>query len=105
MKSDEELKELQKAILQNDLKEVLSTEFGRRIVGSIFHLCRKDAGTLAVSSFAHTAFQEGMRAVAVILSGDIREIDPHLVADCEVAYAKFVQRFTEQGDGGDERDE
>ena len=96
MRDDDERKELQKTILQNDLKEVLSTESGRRIVGSIFHLCRKDAGTLSVGSFAHTAFQEGMRAVAVVLAGDIREIDPHLVAECEIAYAKFVKRFQDE---------
>lgn len=95
-----EQEKLRKKQVLDDVSEVLSTEAGRRVFGSIFHAGRMSAGTLDVNSPTMTAFQEGMRAMANMLANTIRQIDPHLVADCEVSYDTFCGQF--DAGGGDD---
>lgn len=82
--------------MANDLREVLSTEAGRRIVGGIFYICGKDAGCLNVDSFVATAYREGMRAVANAVANDLRAVDPRLIVECEMAYERFLEQYEEE---------
>jgi hypothetical protein len=85
---------LRDKMIQADLKEALSNEAGRRVIGGIFNEC----GLWKVifpgeGAAAAAAFQEGARAVAVGLANRIREIDPMLLAQCEIDWKAFEQRL------------
>jgi NADP-dependent 3-hydroxy acid dehydrogenase YdfG len=73
---------------QNDLKEMLSSEAGRRVIGGIFHECGFWKAIFCGEAVAAAAFQEGMRATAVSLANRMRKIDPMLIARCEMDYQR-----------------
>jgi NADP-dependent 3-hydroxy acid dehydrogenase YdfG len=72
-----------------DLQEVLSSEAGRRVIGGIFHDCGFWKAIFCGEAVQATAFQEGLRAAAVGLANRIREIDPTLIARCEIDWRNF----------------
>ena len=92
---------LRKKQVLDDLSEVLSTEAGRRVFGSIFYFGRMNISTFDVSSPTMTAYNEGLRAMANMLANTIRQVNPHLVADCEVCYDTFCGQFDGGADDGE----
>ena len=81
------LNELAKKQIYDDYKEVLSTDAGKRVVGGIFY--RSGLNSPGVKS----EYYQGVRDFALVIANTIREIDPHLIADCETAYKDFERRF------------
>lgn len=85
-------RERRTAAIEQDYRELLSTDAGRRVLGGFFHACGANSVTLAESPAA-MAYQQGMRAAALLLSNRIRQIDPRLVGECELAWSGFLKRF------------
>ena len=90
-----EQEKLRKKQVLDDVSEVLSTEAGRRVFGGLFHACDLNSITLSESPAA-MAYQQGMRAAALIVANRIRQIDPRLVGECDLAWSEFLRRC----DGG-----
>lgn len=86
---------LKAAMIDKDYETVLSTEAGRRVFGGLFHACDLNSITLSESPAA-MAYQQGMRAAALIVANRIRQIDPRLVGECDLAWSEFLRRC----DGG-----
>jgi hypothetical protein len=78
------------------LEIVLSIEAGRRVVGGIFHECGLWNAIFCGEGIAAASYREGMRAAAVCLVSRIREIDPMLIAQCEVDYRKAEREMQAQ---------
>ena len=72
--------------IHEDYKEILATEAGKRIFGAIFHFAN------IYGAYELDAFQQGRRSMGLTIANTIREIDPRLVADCEIAYFDFRRR-------------
>ncbi len=81
---------LQAAMIDKDYEELLSNEAGRRVFGGFFHACGLNSITLSESPAA-MAYQQGMRAAALIVANRIRQLDPRLVGECDLAWSKFLQ--------------
>ena len=81
------MNELIKKQIHDDYKEVLSTDAGKRIVGGIFYKSGLNSPGLK------SEYYQGVRDFALVIANTIREIDPHLIADCEKAYKDFERRF------------
>ena len=80
--------------IYDDYKEILSTDAGKRIIGGIFLAAKLN------QVGARNEYYQGLRDLALIIANTIRDINPHLIADCEIAHKEFLERFSE-----DERDD
>jgi hypothetical protein len=78
---------------RGDLSKVLRTAAGRRVLGRIIESGHRDDSSFAAGCPDITAFNEGMRAIANLLANSIKEIDPRLLADCEIAHRDFERQF------------
>ena len=92
------LNELAKKQIYDDYKEVLSTDAGKRIVGGIFYKAGLNSPGLK------DEYYQGIRDFALVIANTIREIDPHLIADCETAYKDFERRFDDARNNDDGTD-
>jgi hypothetical protein len=90
---------------QKDLQDVLSSEAGRRAIGGIFHDCGLWEAPFCGEGSTAQAFTDGRRAVAVEIANRIREIDPMLVARCEIEHRNFELEWEEAMEPKDEEDE
>lgn len=89
---------------QRDLQEVLSNEAGRRVIGGIFHECGLWNAVFCGEAPAAAAYREGLRAAAAVLVNRIREIDPMLIAQCEMDYQKAERDLKAQRANGKEEE-
>ena len=92
------MNDLAKKQIQDDYKEILSKEAGKRIFGGIFY--NSGLNSPGVKS----EYYQGIRDLALVIANTLREIDPHLVAECEIAYTNFL-RSVENGRNSDNDDE
>ena len=76
---------LAKKAIYDDYKKVLSTEAGKRVFGGIFEFAQ-----INISGIKNE-YQQGLRDLAVTIANTIRHIDPHLIAECEIAYANLLR--------------
>jgi hypothetical protein len=83
------------------LREVLSNEAGRRLIGGIFHEWGLWKAIFCGPDATSAAFHEGLRSAAVGLAERIREIDPLILAQCEIDYRRF-ERDTREAVENDE---
>ena len=90
---------LRREALLQDYREVLSTEAGRRVLGALFFI-GNIFGAEFNSSSEGAAYMQGQRAAVMSVVNVLREIDPRLVGECEIAYREFERRFGDaDGDG------
>ena len=75
---------MKKQIL-DDYTEILSKKAGLRIFGGIFFAARIN-GTGLMSEY-----YQGRRDLGVEIANTIREINPRMIADCEIAYREFIK--------------
>jgi hypothetical protein len=83
---------------RDDLAAVLDMPAGRRLLARLMRLGMRDRLTLSVdegSGYAVTAFNEGKRAIASAIAESVREIDPRLLARCEIDLGEFERAFEE----------
>ncbi len=74
-----------------DYKEVLSSDAGRRVLGSFFDACGMTR--LGGAQDAYWAgYDKGLRDAGTMVANSIREIDPRLVGECELAFQKMKER-------------
>jgi len=78
---------LAKKQIHDDYIKVLSMEAGKRIIGGIFH--NSGLNNPGVKS----EYYQGVRDLALVIANTLREIDPHLIAECEIAYENFLRSF------------
>lgn len=80
-----------------DYQEILSSEAGRRIFGGIFFATYQNTAGLL------NDYQQGMRDSGLRIANTIREIDPRLIAECEISCKEFMRRFknVNRDDGND----
>ena len=83
------LNDLAKKQIQDDYSEILSNEAGRRIFGGIF--CNSGLNNPGVKN----EYYQGVRDLALVIANTIREIDPHLISECEIAYTNFLRSFND----------
>jgi hypothetical protein len=84
-----------KEAVMKDLKEVLSTPAGKRIIGEILKCSLLSEGSYIAGSFDATAYREGIRYIGLMTANSIREIDPCLIGECEKAYEEQRKLFEE----------
>lgn len=70
-KATEELRALQILQDQNDLKTILSTPAGRRVLNRILTHCGTDLGTFTPGQADMSAFKEGRRDVGLWLAAEL----------------------------------
>jgi hypothetical protein len=87
--------ETKEEAMKQDLRRILELDSGKRVIGRILENNFRDRTTLVVGSFEHTAFNEGFRDAANMIANTIRDIDPHLIAECEIAVREFEKQFEE----------
>ncbi len=88
--------------IHEDYSEILSTDAGKRIFGGIFIAAGLN-GTHELDGF-----YQGRRSLGQTIANTIREIDPRLLAECEIAYNDFMRRNDDAGrddDDGDDYDD
>jgi hypothetical protein len=86
-----------------DLKNVLALDSGKRLIGRLAGCAAPGHTTLVAGSFELSAYNEGLRAAACVLANAVREIDPRLLAECEIAVREFEKSFEdEEREGYDE---
>ena len=90
--------ELMKKQVEDDYKEVLSTDAGKRLLGGIFY-----AGGLNKMA-KRTDFEQGIFTMALIIANTVRDADPLGVAKCEIAYKELKERFNDEDDGRHDND-
>ncbi|WP_347989485.1 hypothetical protein [Methylomonas sp. AM2-LC] len=73
-----ELARLQRLEQLNDLRTVLNTVQGRRVLSRIMYICHKDEQSFVPGAADLTAFNEGSRRVGVEISNWIRNDFPDL---------------------------
>jgi hypothetical protein len=80
----------------------METEAGKRVFGWLMDTSYRDRSSLVVGSFETTAYNEGMRAVANRLANTIRDIDPRLLAECEIAVREFDKVYAREAEQNDD---
>lgn len=75
--------------IQDDYREILSSNAGKRVLGGIFDICG------LTSTHLLGEFQQGRRSVAAMVANTIREINPYGVAECIKAHDDFVKEYPE----------
>ena len=80
------MNDLAKEQVHKDYKEILSTDAGKRIIGGIFFAAGLN------NPGVKSDYYQGVRDLALVIENTLREINPHLIADCEIAYTDFVKR-------------
>ena len=86
------MNERMKKQIHDDYKKVLSTDAGLRVFGRIFYVARTNGVGLM------TEYTQGKRDLGICIANTIREIDPHIIAECELAHKDFMKEYE-----GDER--
>ena len=92
------MNKLMKKQIRDDYREILSRDAGLRIFGSIF----LSAGNNSVGQMSE--YWNGRRDLGIQIANTIREIDPHLIAECELAYQDFIKEFGDNERGNDDDD-
>lgn len=82
--------------IQDDYREILSNEAGKRIFGGIFFA----AGLTGTQEL--NAFYQGRRSVGIQIANTIRMLDPRLVGECEMAYVEMRRNYEDERDNGDD---
>jgi hypothetical protein len=95
LRKPEEREALRRELRIDDVRELLGTDAGKRVFGSIFEFCGLHEPSGLVREHALLAYQTGMRDAANMIANTIREADPRLVAECEVAHAEFERMFAD----------
>ncbi len=80
------MNDLTKKQIHKDYSEILSTDAGKRVFGGIFFAAKLN------QIGARNEYYQGIRDLGLIIANTIREVDPHLIADCETAYNDFIER-------------
>lgn len=78
--------------IQEDYREILQSDAGKRILGGIFF-----AGGLNKPVCMMNDFQRGAHDLALQIANTIREASPYGVAEIETAYDEFLRRFDDDG--------
>lgn len=73
--------------IQNDYREILSSDAGKRVLGGIFDIC----GLTSAQPMGE--FRQGRRSVAAMIANTIRGINPYGVAECIKAYDEFMKEY------------
>ena len=92
-KEQEDLESLKREQKLSDMRAVLSTQAGLRVMGNILAYCRANEPSMVVQSHALLAYQTGLRDAAGMIANGIREADPRLLAECEIAHVEFEELF------------
>ena len=86
------MNELMRRQILKDYEEILQSEAGRRIFGGIFHAARlNNPGPL-------NDYMQGRRDLGLAIANTVREVNPHTLANCEIAYSNFVKEFSNGSD-------
>lgn len=93
------MNKLKEKQIRDDFKKVLSSDAGLRVFGGIFYAARiNDVQPM-------NEFFSGRRSMGQSIANTIRDIDPHIIAECELAYKEFQERNKDDDrrddDGGD----
>lgn len=73
--------------IQDDYREILSSDAGKRVIGGIFHLCKLQVVTRMDEHY------QGRRNVALQIANIIYEINPYSVIDCMKAYEDLMKEY------------
>ncbi len=71
--------------IQDDYREILSSNAGKRVLGGIFHTGRLRSIGL------ETEYSRGMRDLAVKVANTLYEASPYGVIECLMAYEDFLK--------------
>ena len=81
--------------IHKDYEEILSREAGLRIFGGIFYMSRINGVGLS------TEYMQGRRDMGLMIANTIREVNPRLIAECEIAYKGMKGRYENGEHSGD----
>ena len=99
------MSEVRKRQIIEDYHEILSSDAGKRVLGSIFHF----AGLNSPSGWKGAdvaAYEAGRRDLALAIANTAREANVYAVATCEEAYNEFVKKYERsETDGEHDGDE
>ena len=83
-----------------DYKEVLSSEAGRRVLGSIFYKARLNTPMGWPANELMAAYDAGRRDLAMQVANTLRRVNAFGPATCEVAYQKLIETYERSEDDG-----
>ncbi|MBR1438991.1 MAG: hypothetical protein IJ587_10695 [Synergistaceae bacterium] len=81
--------------IQDDYREILRSDAGKRVLGGIFFAGRIN-GCECMSDF-----HQGRRSLAVLTANTVAEIDPYGIAECMKAYSDLMKRCEDNGRNND----
>jgi hypothetical protein len=79
-----EEKTIQEETVLNDLRTILGTMAGKRFIGALLASSGRDRDPYRAGSFDATAYELGRLSVASSVAALVKEIDPFLLAECEI---------------------
>ena len=98
-KEREYVEKLRERAILKDLAFVLESPEGRRVIARLLKLGMRDEVTLnvdGVNGHIITAFNEGKRAIASMLTTSVKEVDPRKLMLCEIELSEFERGFSEE---------
>ena len=88
--------------VKRDLQETLSSDAAKRWFGSFFYTCNPSKRIFNENALV-MAYKVGVHEAAGVVMDSMREIDPRLPGECELAYRKFRDAWKrERRDSDDE---
>ena len=87
--------DLREETLLKDLETIVTTTEGKRFIGALLAASGRDSDTYRAGSFDATAYELGRLSVASGIAALVKEIDPFLLAECEVELENMNRRFEE----------
>ena len=73
--------------IQDDYREILSSNAGKRVLGGIFYRGRLNGVGL------HTDYTQGKRDLVAEIANIIYEVNPYSVIDCMKAYDDLMKEY------------
>ena len=84
--------------IQDDYREILRSDAGKRVLGGIFFAGRINGCEVM------TEFWQGRRSLAVQTANTLTEIDPYGVAECLKAYSDMLEMYENGRDNDSDYD-
>ncbi len=81
------MNELARKQIQDDYREILSSDAGKRVLGGIFY------GGRLTTTGCLSDYLQGERSLASRIANTVYEVNPYGVADCLTAYEEFMKEY------------
>jgi hypothetical protein len=88
--------DLREETLLKDLERILTTSEGKRFTAALLASSGRDRDPYRAGSFDSTAYELGRLSVATSIAALVKEIDPFLLAECELELDNLNKQFEEE---------